>query len=544
MKPEPAANPAGSAKVVRFISTVLLFLMMACAVMTVGNLIQNVLPHWHAGIIAGAMLFMVMERLYTHRHFKSLSLFSSEWFVSVGAQWIVVIIFTRLLISYADGLDSFVRDLAMFARGDRYSFFTPEFIVTIVFLILAWWVPARFIDLLDEMGLDEQIARSEAPAYIDSNAIPAHQRLVSLIFSVGIVLAVAAALTRLDLRASFSNFTGWPRLELNHLSGVEAGALLYFAFGLALLSLGRLMTLQTRWNIQRIPVSAAHLARQWGVYSLVFLLGLAVIVSILPAGDSLGFFSILGTLLSFLFGVLAFLGQLIAALLVLLITLPFRLFGRDLPPVRNLPDPSLLTNLPAAPAEPAAASEIWLLIRSIILWGGLAVIIVFSVIRFVRQHENILAALRESRVAIWLRQVWQWLSRTAGKTGESLSRALAEGWQRIAARLEGNRFLSRPGFLSLRSLDPRRQVLFFYLAMIRRGQEQGVARQPSQTPSEYAAALEKALPSADEDIDSITEAFVQARYSRREVDAGAADLVKATWGRIRRALQGKSTREL
>jgi hypothetical protein len=51
------------------------------------------------------------------------------------------------------------------------------------------------------------------------------------------------------------------------------------------------------------------------------------------------------------------------------------------------------------------------------------------------------------------------------------------------------------------------------------------------------------LPSEEEDIDSITAAFVQARYSRQEVDSRKVDLVRATWGRIRRALQMKAERE-
>jgi hypothetical protein len=89
-------------------------------------------------------------------------------------------------------------------------------------------------------------------------------------------------------------------------------------------------------------------------------------------------------------------------------------------------------------------------------------------------------------------------------------------------------------------LDPRRQIYFFYLAMIRRGAEQGLRRGPSQSPSEYAVLLEKALPSSVEDIDSITEAFVEARYSRHKVEPKEAALVKTTWARIRRALQNRS----
>jgi hypothetical protein len=104
--------------------------------------------------------------------------------------------------------------------------------------------------------------------------------------------------------------------------------------------------------------------------------------------------------------------------------------------------------------------------------------------------------------------------------------------------LERKRVLPRPDLIRLRSLDPRRQIYFFYLAMVRRGAEQGLTRKPSQTPSEYAAALGRALPESGEDIESITEAFVQARYSRRHVDSNMIERVKATWGRIRRALQG------
>jgi hypothetical protein len=91
--------------------------------------------------------------------------------------------------------------------------------------------------------------------------------------------------------------------------------------------------------------------------------------------------------------------------------------------------------------------------------------------------------------------------------------------------------------IRLNSLDPRRQIYFFYLAMIRRGSEQGVERKSSQTPSEYAVTLERALPSANEDVHTMTEAFVEARYSPRKINTDETNLVKAAWKRVRRALQ-------
>jgi hypothetical protein len=362
-----------------------------------------------------------------------------------------------------------------------------------------------------------------------------------LIFGIGIFLVVLTVLGRINLRSTFSDPVGIPTVIWNRLSGVEAGALLYFILGLALLSLSRLMSLQTHWNRSRIPVSSSNLVRQWSLYSLLFLLLLAVIVSLLPAGDSFGFFSILGTVIGFLVGVLVFLSLLIVNLLLLLFSLPFLLFGKG-PPFLGGGSPPPLT-LPTQPVSPVDSSAILAVLRSILLWGALAVILVYSFIRFVRDHETILAALRGSRITNWLLLAWQWLYRSANQTRASFNRALSDGWQNILSRLEGRRSLPRPGWISLRSLDPRRQIYFFYLAMIRRGAEQGVRRKPSQTPSEYAATLEKALPAAGEDIDSMTAAFVEARYSRQEVDPGKANVVKATWGRIRSAFQTKSKGE-
>jgi len=541
MNPGSTSNVIQNERAFRALGYVLVFLMAVCAVMTIGNLIHNLAPLWHTGIIASVLLFIVLDRLYTYRQLKSLVPLSSEWAIAIGAQWLLIMLVARFLLSYANGLDAFRADLSLFTRGYIAELFTAEFVVTLLFASLFWFLSGRFLHVLDEIGLDQRLALHEgsAPGFAQSEVVPAHQQLVNLIFSIGIGLVILTALALLDVRAIVSNVEGMPHLEFNSLSGGEAGALLYFVFGLALLSLSRLMSLQTHWNQLRIPISSGNLVRKWGRYSLIFLLTLGIIVSLLPAGDSLGFFSLLGALLNFLIQVFFFIGQLIISLAVLLISLPFLLFGQ--PPPLWLPSalPPLPVIPPAPPASQAARSAIWPLIRSILLWGSLVVILVFSLIQFVRQHGGVRAALRKWRITNWLILAWQWLYRNAERTGGSLTRAIKDGWQNIVSRLEAKRILPRLGWISLRSLDPRRQIYFFYLAMIRRGGEQGLTRKPSQTPSEYAVTLEKALPAANEDIDSITEAFVEARYSHQEVNPGRVELVKATWGRIRQAFQDK-----
>jgi hypothetical protein len=537
------SNALANRNAFRLISYTLVFLMMLCVVMTIGSLIQNVMPEWHSGMIAGILLFIVIDRLFMYRLLKTLTPFSAEWAITLGTQWIVILLFMRLLLSYANGLDSFLAELSLFARGYMADFFSAEFVITLLLGLLVWVLPAQFLELLDEIGLEQKLALSEESVRILPDAVPAHQRLVNLIFSLGIFLVILTVLSRLNVRTILSNVSGLPDVEVSRFSGGQAGTLLYFVLGLALLSLSRLMSLQTHWNRQRIPVSSNNLTRQWGKYSLFFLLILAVFVSLLPSGDSLGLFSLLGTVLGFLISILFFIGQLVLLLISLLFSLPLLLLRGDSLPIGSLPPIPPLPTPPPESAVPPSNSALWALIKSIFLWGSLLAIIVFAIIHFVRQHSSIRAALRKSRVTNWLILAWQWLSRSAEKTGGTLSRVIANGWKTLVSRFEGKQILPRPDFISLRSLDPRRRIYFFYLAMIRRGAEQGLTRQPSQTPSEYAVTLEKALPSTSEDIDTITGAFVEARYSRQEVDSGKAELVKETWGRIRRALQSKSKNE-
>ena len=533
------SNFTANEKVFRSVSYLLVFLMMVSAVMTVGAFLHNLAPAWHTGIIASLLLFVVLDRLYTYRQLRSMTALSKEWAIAIGAQWLLIALLIRFLLSYANGLDVFRADLARFARGQLAELFTAEYVVSFLFALLAWYLTGRFLDLLQEIGLDPALALEEGSAPIQTEMIPAHQRLVGMIFGIGILLVVLTALARLNMQTIVSNVEGLPKLEFNRLSGGEAGALLYFVFGLALLSLSRLMSLWTHWNRLRIPVSSTNLTRQWGIYSLLFLLVLGVFVSLLPAGDSLGLFSVLANLINFLISLLFFIGQVVITLLMLLIGLPFLLLGEPLPALRAPPPPPLPVLPPAEPMLPQSSSATWALIRSVLLWGSLAAILVFAFIQFVRQHGGLRAALRNSRITNWLALAWQWLYKNVDKTRETLSQAIADGWQSIVSRLEAGRILPPANLIRLRSLDARRQIYFFYLAMIRRGGEQGLPRKPSQTPSEYALTLEKRFPSVSEDINSITEEFVEARYSRREVNSQDVGVVKTAWQRIRRALRDR-----
>jgi hypothetical protein len=93
------------------------------------------------------------------------------------------------------------------------------------------------------------------------------------------------------------------------------------------------------------------------------------------------------------------------------------------------------------------------------------------------------------------------------------------------------------GLMSLGRLSPRQRVYYFFLALVQRGSQRGLVRKENQTPYEYAEILEQALPEVNQDIASITDVFVSARYSKLEIEKDVAKSVKFHWRRIRGALR-------
>jgi hypothetical protein len=78
--------------------------------------------------------------------------------------------------------------------------------------------------------------------------------------------------------------------------------------------------------------------------------------------------------------------------------------------------------------------------------------------------------------------------------------------------------------------------------MVRRGQDTGVPRREEQTPYEYARSLSAELKEAREDVDTLTDSFVEARYSDHDIASNAAHRVGSVWQRIRRIFQERRNR--
>src|SRR5512142_2713348 len=98
MNSNAASNALGNVKVFRVVSYVLVFLMTLCVIIVIGGFLHNALPTWPSDIMVGVMLLLVIDRLYTYSHLKSLASFRQEWAVAFATQGVLFVIFIRLLV--------------------------------------------------------------------------------------------------------------------------------------------------------------------------------------------------------------------------------------------------------------------------------------------------------------------------------------------------------------------------------------------------------------------------------------------------------------
>ncbi|MFL7870133.1 MAG: DUF4129 domain-containing protein [Anaerolineales bacterium] len=537
MSQEIPASTRLNESVFRTISYILVTLMVVCGALTFGNLVNRYMSAWPTTAIAIISAMIVLDRLYTYQKTKSFPILSKERLLAASAQLIVIIIVVKVVSGLSNGFSAFLEEIPLWLTDFQKYFLTPDFYVSMVVATIVWMLGGDFAEILSALGMEQALVERQS-AGSSARGIPPRYRLLSLVFNIGAALVVITALARINLRVVFMGEDAPLLTNIPALEGGGASTLLYFMFALALLSETQFVSLNTRWSIQGIRVGR-NLAVSWVFYSLLFLVGLALIAGFLPTSYGLGALALLGYVLDIILIFFVYLMQFLVALFIFLISLPFRLMNQASPLENFTLNPPELPELPTEVAGPVTPVAWWEALKTILIWGTIIAIVIYSIRQYLRQHEDLANSLRRRPILRWLLQIWRWLKDLFGGISQGVREAVVTSLERIRDRRNGTQDSDRAGFINPRRLNPRQRVYFFYLALIRRGDESGLTRSLSQTPYEYASTLDDVLPDVDEDVDAITEAFVEARYTPRVVEEEKANLVKTYWDRIRRALRSK-----
>lgn len=454
------------------------------------------------------------------------------------AQLLLLLLAVRLLLWPLTG----VWPTAEMARGwilRPISFFDGIFLAAALLCALAWHRATVVADIFYRLALspgelaydsERRMSVTWRLASLPERVLVSRSDLVEqyvtqwLVGGVFLGLFAAATRVRIDGGLSLNVFSmGIP-------PQMAVVVVLYFLLGLALLSQARLAVLRAQWLVDGVEMPE-RLPSRWGRVSLLVIAGVGVVAALLPLGSTWQIGEVVNALVMFVVRI----ALLVVALLVALYGLILSLFGEQ-PTMPEIPK----TLVPVAPTEAVQATveaPPWL--GGVTLWLVVGLLALLA-LRLVLGRDGL--DLTRRKLQGLLARLWAQL-KLWGRGVRSLASGLQASLpgRRPAAPTASGRAPWR--FVRLAGLPPRAQVRYFYLSTLRRAADQGIARRPAQTPREFVEDLERTWPESELDVQSLTEAFISARYDAAEISSDEARQVKSVWERIKRALRGKGKRE-
>ncbi len=526
--------------------------MMACMTVSLVKLVGLFFPGWSGGYLVVFSFLLALEALYSRRTAEKLTFPEREWVLYRGTEWIVILVVLKVVYYGVYGLDLLREDLPLWWMDFETYFFNGEYLLGIAIAMLVWGVSTYFSLELSFLETDAQVLQIEQESGIFEARSAIRARLANLILIIGSAMIVFTAGMHMD------SLVEW--FELPVLQVGVSNVLLYFLLGLVLLSMTQFSLLRVGWILEKIPMQS-EISGRWFLYSLGFILLAALLASLLPTRYSFGLLATLNYLTTMISGLMSVLFMLLMAPVFFVLGLLSMLFAGE----GGAPEATEIPPLEAAPPPPSAPSlPWWEMLQSLAFWVVFLAVIGFSLAYYLNQHQNIALRLRHlpllGLLIDYLGRLFSW----AGGVNRQIGAALEAGIERWRAQRLARRQQPAWGFVNPRRLPPRQRVVFYYLAMVRRGGEQGVARRTSQTPYEYSQELESLVrqqgapgqtvrpletepapvssgqaagqPDPAAEIAALTDEFMEARYSQHEITEQHAGRVRRYWEHIRRAI--------
>jgi hypothetical protein len=489
--------------------------MLTCAAIGLVQVAQQVSPRWNAALVPVLVFCIALESATMTRTVRYHKL-PAPWYALRAAEALMLFLIIRSLLGLLRGPQPAqpASSFSGYVDGELFALT----VIAFVFWMASWLITENLLNLETiDPTLDRELIKDVAEAQANSR-----QSLISLILIIGGVLTFFAALIRIYLRTTDQTALA-AAYGLWHV-------VIYFFLALLLLGRMRLSMLRAGWVWERIPLTG-RVGGRWITYTLLMLVAAVMVAIVLPTQYSLGLLGTLGYLLSGLIQIMQAIIYFIAFLIVSFLSLFFPQIQAGKPLTGMLPKPTAPLDTSAAP--PPSLSEF---VQSLIFWAVFFVIVGYVLLQFFRRHPEMVEALKHIPGVKLLMRLWQRLRVWFGGLSQQFE-DLREA-RRKARGAAPTRSASAPRrWINPRRLSPRQQVQFYYLAMLRRSSEKGHPRLPTQTPYEYARALERKIPEIDQDVDGLTDEFIEARYSRHDIPADHVGLVRRYWKRIKQALR-------
>jgi hypothetical protein len=535
-----------NAKLATLASFLLISLMMACVVSTLLIVIQLIYPGLQAGFIVPLSILIGLEASFSQRSLRNRSFPDSRWIAHRITEFIVIIVLLRLSVYWINGFSQFWVDLQ--AWPDRFwdSMVTLDTLIILGMGFFAWGASNILAEDVLQLEIDEHRLNIEMLGVEVEDRSQAQLRLRDGVMFIGCGMIIATAIIRIAGRSDQAPDAVIQTTYLN--------VVIYFLLALVLFSLTQFSVLRVNWLVQRIRIHSG-IAGRWFLYSLGFIGLLALIAIALPTRYSVGLLDTLSYIFYWLLNALRVLISIILLPIIIFINWLMSLFRSPKSEPTSPPIP-----LPNIAINPVSFQADWLeVVKSIGFWAIVISLVGYALYTSLSENKWLIHNIRRipifGLIADVIHRFMAWIRRVNHKLAITIESSL----ERYRHHPEVDKEPRLWRFTSPRRMTPRERVVFFYLVMLRRGGEAGLPISPGQTPREYSDRLASVLSGGEAktnssglnvagEIESLTDEFLEARYSQHPITNDHANRAKILWYQIRQAMQiglgrGKRTHE-
>jgi len=486
--------------------------MVGCVALSVAALVRLFSPTWSATYFFLSCVLAALEAHYSYRLIQSGSVDYVDVWKFRATELALFFLLLKIGSTIGERWVDVWADIRTWPR-EPLNIIDAETMVAFVLVLLSWHAStqtARALERLDE------------PGELDRHALLPMQSLVTLFFWGGGVLLIVSGLTRVGLAYLLN-------LRRPSVPGLVLNVLVYFVLGVVMLGQVRFVSLRKEWRAQKIDI-ARELASRWVRYSLLFIGLAALLAFLLPTGYTVGLFDALSGVLKWIVVISEFVTAVIFFLFSLVAWLLAQLFRSTTGPRPQL-DPGTFQ-----PPQAGTGSTFgWLeVLRTLFFWAVALGVAFYVLYGYLRDHPEIWQALRRFSPISALYRLWMALRRWLGRWPQAIRERLP---QRSPRRRAARPSSAPARFLWPIALSPRERVLYYYLSVLRRARRKGFPRGAPQTPFEYSEVLKPNLPQGQQEMDGLTQSFVEARYSAHGVEPDRARRVRVFWQRVKAALR-------
>lgn len=506
-QPSPLPQAQDSQRFITFINFLLVSGMLSCLAFITNQFIGILYDEWEAAGLPILTFLIAFESLLALYLQTRIARSKPNPFLTTAAEWVLILLVGKLFLLLQPGAGNLWQTLLSWQGNVFQGIFDVKFGLLIFFLFVVWGLTRIFSPPLYQLEEDQELMEQEKLGVTFNDRQEARRSLMGLVFFLGFVMVGMTVILKGDVK--FIPFIKTPtRTFLIVL-------MVYFALAFVFMALNQYAILKARWYFNDIQVNA-DLSKRWLIFTLVFIAVVILLTVFLPTDFTLGFLPIAQTL----FKVILYVFGIVQFLFLFPVSFIISIFNSLLGTQET--DQTVQPTLPEfTPDTTQAAGPLpwWDVVKSILFWAVFILLIVLAIRYTIRSHQGLKAFFDQFKFKAWWRDFWKWVKRGFRKIGQATTEVVQRGFRQVR-QFFAEREIRLPNLADLiKRLPPRQAMILTYLDWVRWNKKNGLPRQSSQTPLEYAETLSQKWPGLESDLTPFTADFIEARYSNRDFDA-------------------------